>query len=87
MTDRQLLTAYWVEDDAAEWHGRRLGVSAYSLGDALELLAGAGYEVDPESATVREGVRVGELDQNHVVPNMGVIVRRGVWYPNLNESP
>ena len=87
MTDRHLLIAYWIEDDAAEWHSRRLGVSAYSLDDALALLAGAGYEVDPESATIREDVAVGELDRSHVVPNMGVVSRRGVWYPNVNGSP
>lgn len=87
MTDRQLLTAFWIEDDAAEWSGRRLGVTAYSLDDALALLAEAGHRVDLDSAAVRSDVTSDDLDPNHVVPNMGVIVRRGVWYPNLNSSP
>jgi hypothetical protein len=26
---------------------------------------------------------IDELDQNHVVPNMGMMLRRGVWFPNL----
>ena len=84
---RQLLTAFWVERDDAAWHGRRLGVSAYSLEDALALLAASGYDVNPSTATVRTDVRVSDLDQFHVVPNMGTIVRRGVWYPNLNGAP
>ena len=84
---RQLLTAYWIERDGAEWHGRRLGVSAYSLGDALALLAEAGYDVDPDVATIRSGIGVDDLDPDHIVPNIGVIVRRGVWYPNLGGAP
>jgi hypothetical protein len=55
------------------------------LEDALALLAAAGLEVRPELGAVIEGVRVPDLDQDHVVPNMGVIVQRGVWYPNLNS--
>jgi hypothetical protein len=26
---------------------------------------------------------IDELDQNHVVPNMGSMLCRGVWFPNL----
>jgi hypothetical protein len=28
-----------------------------------------------------EGVRVADLDQKHIVPNIGPIIVRGVWYP------
>lgn len=65
---------------------RHFGVSAYSLADALSLLTTAGFEIDPNQAEVKEGVTAADLDSNHVVPNMGVIVRRGVWFPNLNSS-
>jgi len=29
-------------------------------------------------------VDIRTLDQNHVVPNMGVVTSRGVWYPRRN---
>ncbi|MCW2926654.1 MAG: hypothetical protein JWM86_622, partial [Thermoleophilia bacterium] len=31
---------------------------------------------------VTEDVDVRDLDQGHVIPNMGVVVWRGVWYPS-----
>lgn len=75
--DRSLLTTYWIE--VPDSLPRHFGVSAYSLADALSLLTTAGYEIDPEQAEVKEGVTATDLDPKHVVPNMGVIVRRGVW--------
>ncbi|MEM1055550.1 MAG: hypothetical protein AAGI52_08475 [Bacteroidota bacterium] len=57
------------------------------MDDAFTLLAEAGLEVDRSSASIHEGIGVQDLDENHVVPNMGVIVRRGIWYPNRNASP
>ena len=77
-----LLTAYWFEGESPPHYG----VTAYSLDDARRLLDEAGFDVSDGTWLVLEGVRVAELDQNHVVPNMGVIVRRGVWYPNFNSS-
>lgn len=31
-----------------------------------------------------ENIDVRLLDQNHVIPNMGVVVWKGVWWPNLS---
>ncbi len=77
-----LLTAFWISTVFPSG----CGVTAYSIPDALELLESAGIAVtSPE--VVREGVTVADLDANHIVSNMGVITRRGVWYPNLNSSP
>ena len=83
--DRHLLTAYWIE--VPDILPRHFGVSAYSLPDALSLLTAAGCDLDLSQAKVKEGVTVADLDPDHIVPNMGVIARRGVWYPNLNSSP
>jgi hypothetical protein len=82
MSDRQLLRRFWIEAPAGllNW----IGVTAYSTQDAIQLLADAKLEVNLASSDIRE-VRFEELDGNHVVPNMGVISRRGVWYPNLNS--
>jgi len=34
--------------------------------------------------SVVEGITWDELEVNNIRPNMGTIVVRGVWYPNLN---
>ena len=62
-----------------------MGVTARSLEDALWLLEERGYFFHKSGPVdVRENITVTELDQNHVVPNMGPIVFRGIWYPCLN---
>ena len=37
----------------------------------------------PAIKNVIENIQFKDLDQNHVVPNMGPITERGIWYPNL----
>jgi hypothetical protein len=78
------LTAYWIVPPSP--HGPLgFGVTAWSLADALELIRALGYghylPDDPSALQVTEGVKVAALDQRHVVPNMGPIVVRGLWYP------
>jgi len=59
------------------------GVTAFSLAEALTIIEDAGYSLPEDRSTlqIREGVRVSDLDQPHVVRNMGPIVVRGIWYP------
>ncbi len=61
------------------------GVTAYSLEDAEKLLLEATEKmgVTLEIEYVVKDVNVSELDQNHMVPNMGAPNFRGVWYPNI----
>ena len=61
------------------------GATGYSLDDALRIIRDLGYDLpmDVRLLRITEGVTVAELDQNHVVPNMGPIVVRGMWYPLL----
>lgn len=35
----------------------------------------------PEVIECIEDVNVNDLDQSHVLPNMGNIVERGIWFP------
>ncbi len=58
------------------------GITAYSYEDAVRLLRERVFGGDePSIATVEENVDVSKLDQKHVVPNMGVVVTRGIWFP------
>jgi hypothetical protein len=62
------------------------GVTAYSVEDAFELLKVAGHMLsrDDPNFRITEGIQVEDLDQMHIVPNMGPMVFRGVWYPLNN---
>ena len=63
------------------WTG--CGVTAYSWEDALDLVQAAYPAISSEEVVkVIENVDIQTLDQKHVVPNMGVPVERGIWYPH-----
>jgi len=63
-----------------------VGVTAYSRTEAEALARAAADEVGwPfEGTNVVEDVDVRNLDQSHVVPNMGPVNFHGVWYPAFN---
>lgn len=56
-----------------------IGVTARSEDDARAPVAAAFGHADVASVTPIESVT--ELDQRHVVPNMGSILMRGIWFP------
>ena len=61
------------------------GVTAVDRADAEQLVRSAVFGGDslPPVVDVVEDVDVRELDQGHVVPNMGDPSVRGVWFPRL----
>ena len=80
-----LLNRYWLTFDPPLAVSRLgVGVTAYSLEDALSLLsAKLPHQNLGEPATAAENFEFSELDQGHVVPNMHPITERGVWFPML----
>jgi hypothetical protein len=59
------------------------GITADNLADALDILRNnvfSGFET-PKIKNVKEDIEMRSLDQGHVIPNMGVVTRRGVWFP------
>ena len=61
------------------------GVTAASQDDAETLLRTFGYPRDGEVVMeVVHNVKFSDLNQDHVVPNAGPMVFRGVWYPRHN---
>ena len=62
-----------------------IGATGYDLADATNLASAAAAELrwTIDLASVIEDVDVSDLEQNHVRPNMGVVVFRGVWYPKM----
>jgi hypothetical protein len=78
-----ILTTYWIE--FGKVLGMQYGVTAYSFDDAIFLLQQKAFRTDkiPAVKNVIENIKVKDLDQNHVIPNMGLITERGIWFPNL----
>ena len=63
-----------------------VGVTAFSRLEAERLAREAAQRVgwSFEPTKVIEDVDVRDLDQNHVVPNMGPVNFHGVWFPKFN---
>jgi hypothetical protein len=86
------LRRYWIEFEVdAPEHlplGTLLGcgVTGYDQEDALQLLRQHIFDGAPLPPIRRliEDVDISILDANHVRPNMGVPVWRGVWFPRLD---
>jgi hypothetical protein len=78
------LTAYWIKSPLPH-APLGFGVTARSLDDALAIIRALDYgrylPDDLADLRVTEGITVADLDQPHVVANMGPIVVRGMWYP------
>ena len=78
---KPMLVPYWIEC----LYAPGVGITAQSELDTLALLENAfGGEIRPgRVARVHDAT---ELDHNHVVPNMGNWLKRGVWYPRGYED-
>ena len=59
------------------------GITAYSLDDAVLLLRERVFRDQPlpRIAQTIVDVDVSTLDPGHVIPNMGLVTTRGVWFP------
>jgi hypothetical protein len=59
------------------------GLSAYNHDDAVELLKQKVFEGTelPTIENMVEDVDVSTLDNGHVLPNMGDVTIRGIWFP------
>jgi hypothetical protein len=83
------LRRFWVEFNLSGLKdipaGIRLGcgVTALSTDEALNLIRDSVFEgnVLPPISRCVEDIDIRSLDQAHVVPNMGVPSRRGIWFP------
>lgn len=80
------LRRYWIEfsGEASFSLGFRpgCGVTAFDRDDAITLVReGFGERDLPTPSRIVEDVDVRTLDQGHVIPNMGDVTRRGIWFP------
>ena len=84
-----MLHRYWFSFDGTGEAALRgslklgCGVTAYNRDDALEILRRQVFDSGPIPKVTHmiEDVDVSTLDHGHVLPNMEVVVLRGVWFP------
>ena len=87
--ERALLRRFWFEFDAEEltgeiWLSIGCGVTGYDEEDCLRMIREQlidGAETPPIRKVIPD-VDVSTLDEGHVLPNMGVPVWRGIWFPS-----
>ncbi|RYE41078.1 MAG: hypothetical protein EOP48_24190 [Sphingobacteriales bacterium] len=89
-----MLKRYWIITCPENRLGpKNLGLTALSgvqaKAFAKQELSRLGWQQisdeDIDSAEVVENIDIRDLDQNHVIPNMGVVNRQGMWFPNCNS--
>jgi hypothetical protein len=88
-----LLKRFWFEFDISKddlhryssYSGLKMGcgVTAFSYEDALVVLRERRFKKDPLPSirNVIEEIDVSTLDPDHVLPNIGVPIWRGIWFP------
>jgi hypothetical protein len=92
--NKKLLTRFWIHFDMSNWDVetvvsrylyRGCGVTAYSLDDAMQILKTELFENTrmPPVKEVITNIDVSTLDEGHIIPNMGIPVDRGVWFPRV----
>jgi len=77
----KFLTKYWFKTES----GLGIGVTAYSVEDAISIIRGqeTAMNFNPIFTSYIQNINITELDQNHIIPNMGICTNRGIWYPKL----
>ena len=76
-----MLKRYWFRTDPPLGYG----VTAESRAAAERLLQEYGYPLSEQRVVeILEDVEVTSLDPDHVLPNSGPLVVRGIWYPRHN---
>ncbi len=80
------LVAFWISFPEDPQLPLGIGVTATSEHDAFNLIKQQNFEwLDLDVKTqVTSNVTIDDLDQSNIVPNIGPMQFRGVWYPAMN---
>lgn len=87
MQATRALETFWIEYTQDENFVLGIGVTAFSQDDAFLLIKECGIDHWFDRARemkVTSDVRIEDLDQKNVVPNIGPLQLRGDWYPCMN---
>lgn len=77
------LSLYWItlKVEGLSIFGQGCGVTACSREDAVAIFAEHIVDMWYEIVHIEPIFDVSTLDRNHVLPNMGNIFVRGIWFP------
>lgn len=80
------LTRYWFEFESLPRPSALnigCGVTAHNVDDAKSLMQEWIFSGEPlpKIRRIVESVNVSNLDERHVLPNIGQVAMRGVWFP------
>ena len=82
---KDYLITYWITFPKEPHAPIGIGVTAFSEDDAFRLIKEAGYnEYLQSDYIVASNIKIEDLHPSRVVPYMGPISFRGVWYPCCN---
>lgn len=78
------LIPYWIT--CRNQRFQHLGVTGYTIADALYLLSAQGLYLDPTTdvVTIQANIQFAAIPFREVRANMGPMIFRGVWHPCLN---
>lgn len=90
--NNKLLKRYWLIISPENPYGTgNFGVTAYSENEAIEMISASLQKLNRlnliptlSDKKIIEDIDITLLDENHVIPNMGIVSSKGVWFPNLN---
>lgn len=77
--DKLRLRRFWFATEK----GYGIGVTACSIDDARAIIKNEPSLNCMEISKIIEDVDIRSLDTGHVIPNIGPVNFRGIWYPNL----
>ena len=74
------LKRYWF----AAKEGLGIGVTAFEIEDAKALIQSNKYvmKYKPKLEEYIQDIDI-QVDQEHVIPNLGIVVHRGIWFLKL----
>jgi hypothetical protein len=83
------LKKYWFEfeiDKAVNYPmgiGIGCGVTAIDYKDAIKIMEEKIFKKikSPRILKTIENIHISKLDQEYVIPNMGAVIYRGIWFP------
>ena len=90
----KFMIRFWIIPDAdSPYSARNVGVTAWSLVDAKSLVIEAAHFlgwtdedlIAFDNAAYVPDIDIRLLDQGHIIPNMGPVNFRGVWWPRANS--
>jgi hypothetical protein len=87
MIENARLETYWITFPKNPNLVMAIGVTAYSVADAFQLIEEqkiSSWFAEALELSIRCGIRFEDIDIGHVSPNMGPMQFRGVWYPAMN---